>query len=126
MEWPPRYPDSYRPSPDQEYWSPGMETMPPEQRDRHVLGKLQRQVRYAFENSAFYQEFYRDAPVDPANLNSLEEFSRLPILTKEHIREEQEEYPPYGRFLCVPTQDIFRIHGTSGTIANGAFEQAFK
>ena len=115
MEWPPKYPDSYYPSPDQEYWSPGLETMPPEQRDRHILGKLQRQVRYVYDNSGFYQEFYRDAPVDPANLISLEEFAQLPILTKEHIRSEQEEHPPYGRFLCVPPEDIFRVHGTSGT-----------
>ena len=89
--------------------------MPPADRDRHILAKLQQQVRYAFQNSGFYQGFWKDAPVDPANLKSLEEFAQLPILTKEDIRREQEEHPPYGRFLCISPEDIFRLHGTSGT-----------
>ncbi|MBC51826.1 MAG: phenylacetate--CoA ligase, partial [Chloroflexi bacterium] len=115
MEWPPRYSENFTPNLDQEYWSPELETMPPAERDKHILAKLKRQVHYAFENSGFYQEFYKDAPVDPANLASLEEFAQLPILTKEDIRREQEEHPPYGRFLCVPPEGIFRVHGTSGT-----------
>jgi phenylacetate-CoA ligase len=76
---------------------------------------LQQQVRYAHTHSGFYQEFYRDAPVDPSNIRSLEEFAQLPILTKEEIRVEQEAHPPYGRFLCVPESQVFRLHGTSGT-----------
>ena len=77
------------------------------------------QVRYAFtEHSGFYREFYSvDAPVDPANnLRSLEEFAQLPILTKDEIRAvEQEEHPPYGRFLCILAGcRYYRVHGTSG------------
>jgi phenylacetate-CoA ligase len=72
---------------------------------------LQQQVRYAHTHSGFY----RDAPVDPSNIRSLEEFAQLPILTKEEIRVEQEAHPPYGRFLCVPESQVFRLHGTSGT-----------
>ena len=89
--------------------------MLPEERDALILAKLREQVRYVYHNSGFYREFYADAPVDPANLGSLEEFAQLPILTKEDIRREQEEHPPYGRFLCVPPTEVFRVHGTSGT-----------
>ena len=115
MEWPPEYSDDFTPSRDQEYWSPELETMEPVNRDKHVLKKLQNQVKYVYQNSGFYQEFYKDTTVNPANISSLEEFSQLPILTKEDIRREQELYPPYGRFLCVDPKDIFRVHGTSGT-----------
>ena len=115
MEWPPRYTDDFIPDPDQEYWSPELETMAPAERDSHILNKLQNQVRYVYQNSGFYQEFYKDSAVDPANISSLEEFSQLRILTKEDIRREQELHPPYGRFLCIPPKDIFRVHGTSGT-----------
>ena len=89
--------------------------MPPDERDKIVLAKLREQVRYAVRHSGFYREFYAGAPVDPENLLSLEEFAQLPILTKDEIRREQEEHPPYGRFLCVPPADVFRVHGTSGT-----------
>ena len=113
--WPPAYPSTYEPPTDQEHWSPELETMPPAQRDTVILGKLREQVRYAFQNCGFYREFYADVPVDPENLGSLEEFAQLPILTKEEIRREQEQHPPYGRFLCIPPSDVFRVHGTSGT-----------
>ena len=115
MEWPPEYPHDFTPSRDQEYWSPELETMEPVNRDKHVLNKLQNQVKYVYQNSGFYQEFYKDTAVNPAKISSLEEFAQLPILTKEDIRREQELHPPYGRFLCVDPKDIFRVHGTSGT-----------
>ena len=115
MEWPPKYHTDYHPSPEQEYWSRELETMSPADRDKTILAKLQAQVRYAYQNSGFYQEFYKDVKVDPTNLANLEEFAQLPILTKEDIRHEQEQHPPYGRFICVPIQEIFRVHGTSGT-----------
>ncbi len=115
IQWPPQYDQAYSPPPDSEYWDPRMETMPAAERDQLILRKLQQQVRYAHTHSGFYQEFYRDAPVDPSNIRSLEEFAQLPILTKEEIREEQEAYPPYGRFLCIPESQVFRLHGTSGT-----------
>ena len=115
MDWPPQYSQDYLPPEAQEYWSPDLETMPPEQRDEIILEKLRRQVAYAFTHSGFYREFYADSLVDPLGLNSLAEFAELPILTKEDVRREQEQYPPYGRFLCIPPEEVFRIHGTSGT-----------
>ena len=115
MEWPPRYPADYLPDDAAEHWSPDLETMAPADRDSIILDKLRNQVRYAYNQSGFYREFYRDTPVDPLNIRSFEELARLPILTKEHIREEQERHPPYGRFLCIPPEEVFRIHGTSGT-----------
>ena len=114
-KWPPAYPFSRVPPTNQEHWSPGLETMPPRERDSIILDKLREQVRYVFSNSGFYRDFYAGAPVDPMNLASLEEFAELPILTKEDIRTEQEDHPPYGRFLCIPATDVFRVHGTSGT-----------
>ncbi len=115
MEWPPRYPTNYLPGDDAEHWSSDLETMTPVDRDPLILDKLRHQVRYAFTHSGFYQEFYRDGPVDPKNIRSFEELAQLPILTKEDIRAEQEKHPPYGRFLCIPEEEVFRVHGTSGT-----------
>ena len=115
MEWPAKYDPHYIPPPDCEYWDPRMETMDPVERDRIILQKIEHQVHYAFNNSPFYREFYRDVGVDPTNIRSFQEFRQLPILTKEEIRLEQEKHPPFGRFLCIPEESIFHIHGTSGT-----------
>ncbi len=113
--WPPQYPTDYFPAEDSEYWSEPLETMPPQERNAIILDKLRCQISYAYTHSEFYRELYRDAPVDPNNIRSFEELAQLPILTKEHIRAEQEAHPPYGRFLCVQPDDVYRIHGTSGT-----------
>ena len=115
MEWPPRYPAGYLPDDDAEYWSPELETMAPAERNSIILDKLRNQVRYAYNQSGFYQEFYRNAPVDPLNIRSFEELAQLPTLTKEHLRVDQERFPPYGRVLCIPPEEVFRVHGTSGT-----------
>ena len=115
QQWPPKYDPEYLPAEDSEYWDPSVETMDPVERDRLVIQKIEQQVRYAHTNSGFYQELYKDAGVDPSCIRSLEEFRQLPILTKEDIRIEQEQHPPYGRFLCIPEGGIYRVHGTSGT-----------
>ncbi len=115
MDWPPQYDKSYLPPADREHWDPELETMDPDQRDALVLAKLREQVRYAHQHSPFYRELYKDSPVDPANIRSLDDFRQLPILTKDDLRREQEAHPPFGRYLCVPPDQVFHIHGTSGT-----------
>jgi phenylacetate-CoA ligase len=115
MEWPPKYDPGYVPSGDSQHWDPHMETMDPAERDKIILQKMERQVRYAYDSSAFYRELYEDVGVDPTGIRSFEEFRQLPILSKDTIKVEQENHPPFGRFLCIPEDGIFRIHGTSGT-----------
>ena len=115
MEWPPQYDASYQPPPDSEYWDPLRETQDPADRKKFILQKIRHQVSYAWERSEFYQELYQDLKVDPTEISSLEQFWQLPILTKEEIRLEQEQHPPFGRFLCIPEEQVFHIHGTSGT-----------
>ncbi len=115
MHWPPEYDRTYLPPVQNEHWDHERETMDPDRREALILEKLRHQVRYAFNNSAFYREFYGKAGVDPSDIRGLDEFRQLPILTKDHIRQEQEAYPPFGRHLCIPENKIFHIHGTSGT-----------
>ena len=115
MEWPPQYDASYQPAPDSEYWDSLRETQDPADREKLILQKIRHQVSYAWKRSEFYREFYKDLKVDPTEISSLEQFRQLPILTKEEIRLEQEQHPPFGRFLCIPEEQVFHIHGTSGT-----------
>lgn len=100
---------------DEPYWDREQETRPPDQRRDEILKKIRAQVKYAYENSGFYREFYSDVDVDPTDISSFEEFHQLPVLTSEDVREEQQKHPPFGRFLCVDESDVARIYGTSGT-----------
>jgi phenylacetate-CoA ligase len=113
--WPATEPGSHTPAPTSEYWDKSQETRPPDERKEDILGKLREQVKYAYENSEFYREFYSDVDVDPRNITSFDEFRQLPVLRSDDLKQEQKEHPPFGRFLCIDESEVSRIYGTSGT-----------
>jgi phenylacetate-CoA ligase len=116
MQWPPVYDPSYVPAPDEPFWERKLETMDPGEREQRViLPKLRAQLTYAYENSPFYQKKWDAAGIKPRDILTLEEFEKMPCVTKEEIRQDQAEYPPFGSNLCVPKKELARVQGTSGT-----------
>jgi phenylacetate-CoA ligase len=90
--------------------------MDPEEREQAIiLPKLKAQLEYAYENSAFYMKKWDAAGVNPADIGSLDDFEALPIITKDDIRQDQKENPPFGSYLCVGPEELARVKGTSGT-----------
>ena len=115
-QWPPEYDSSYIPSPDSKFWSKELETMDPEEREQKViLPKLQSQLKYAYERSPLYNRKWDKAGIKPEDIRSLEDFEQIPFLTKEEIRQDQRENPPFGSNLCISLKDLGRVQGTSGT-----------
>jgi phenylacetate-CoA ligase len=115
-QWPPTYDQTYTPSSDAAYWNAQIETMDPQEREQKIiLPKLKEQLKYAYNNSAFYKRKWDEAGVNPADINSLDDFEGFPIITKEDIRQDQMAHPPFGSNLCVSTRELARIKGTSGT-----------
>ncbi|HEY7142513.1 MAG TPA: AMP-binding protein [Methylomirabilota bacterium] len=113
--WPPRYDAAYRPPPDAPHWLPEVECAPPGMRDGLVLAKLREQMRYAWEHSPFYRRKWEAAGVSPETLRTLADLGRFPVVTKEELRRAQAARPPFGDYLCIPSEAVARIHGTSGT-----------
>ena len=95
--WPPRYDPAYRPDPRAEHRLPEVECAEPAAREALVFAKLVRQVRYAWERSAFYRRKWQEAGVSPDSLKSLDDLARFPVVQKAEPAE------------------VTRIHGTSGT-----------
>jgi phenylacetate-CoA ligase len=114
--WPPKFDPSYVPAAGSPYWNKALDTMDPEEREQKViLPKLQAQLKYAYEKSDFYKKKWDKAGVRPEEIRSLEDFERIPFVTKAEIRQDQAEHPPFGSNLCLPREEVGRIHGTSGT-----------
>lgn len=113
--WPPVYDETYLPDPGHRYWFRERETMPPSDRERRILEKLQAIVRWAWDRSPFYREKWDAAGMHPDHLRSLEDLRRFPMVRKAELLQEQAEHPPFGRYLCVDQAEVLRIHGTSGT-----------
>ena len=100
--WPPEYDRSYLPASDSEYWNAELETMDPDEREQTViLPKLQAQMAYAYAHSPFYRKKWDSAGIHPQDIRSLKDFEAVPLVTKDEIRRDQSEHPPFGSNLCV-------------------------
>ena len=114
--FPTLYDEEYAPKAESRYWFPTRETMAPGDRDRAILERLKLVCQFAYRNSAFYQAKWDQAGFHPDHLRSLEDFEeRVPVVEKEELRASQRRAPPFGDYLCVPHEEVFHVHGTSGT-----------
>jgi phenylacetate-CoA ligase len=77
--------------------------------------RLREQVRHAAAHSPFYRRAFRAAGVTPRALRTLDDLCRLPFTTKDELKANQAEKPPWGDVLAVPLADVLRIHMTSAT-----------
>jgi len=115
-QFPPDYDNDYFPAASSRYWFPERETMDPAERDTLILGRLRQVMHHAWENAPFYRQKWEEAGVHPDQIHSLEDFEdRVPVITKQDLRESQAAAPPFGDYLCVPEDEVHHIHGTSGT-----------
>lgn len=113
--FPPSYDDDYQPPADSPYWFPVRETMPAEQRDELILGRIRELMAYAWERAPFYRRKWTAAGLEPADIKTLADFEQVPVTTKAELRESQAASEPYGDYACVESSEIKRVHGTSGT-----------
>lgn len=113
--WPPSYNDSYQPRDDDAYWFPHRETMPTEERDEAILERIRQVMFYAFNKAPFYRRRWDEAGIHPDHIKSLEDFERVPPVTKAELQATQAAHPPFGDYLCVDQSDVRHIHGTAGT-----------
>ncbi|SEP23716.1 phenylacetate-CoA ligase [Halogranum amylolyticum] len=87
-----------------------VETAPRE--DLHELQseRLRETVAHAYEHVDHYREALDEAGVSPADVESVDDISKLPFTRKEDFRDEY----PDGMF-AVDWADVRRIHASSGT-----------
>jgi phenylacetate-CoA ligase len=97
------------------YWNPKVETLDRADLERLQLVKLQRLCEWAQARSPWYRRAFADAGFDPAQLRTLDDLRRLPLLTRDEWMASQAEHPPYGELAAVGPDEAIRIHTTSGT-----------
>ena len=91
-------------------WNPEAETMPRSDVLQLQLERLQAAINRAYKNVAFYRRQFDALDIVPEQIQSLEDLQRLPLTTKDDLREAY----PYGMF-GVPLREVVRIHASSGT-----------
>ena len=77
------------------YWSVA-ELLPKDEIKKLQLSRLKEQVNYLWENSPFYRDKWEKSNFYPDKISTIEDIKHIPILTKDEIRNSQEQDPPYG------------------------------
>lgn len=103
------------------------ETWPAETTAAWQLEKLQSIVRHAFERTPGYRELYRAAGFEPGDLKTMDDFRRLPFITKQTIRDRLEDFS-----VALPGRHYGTTGGSTGipfgfyhTRESYRFEKAF-
>lgn len=98
------------------YWNEAKETAPREQREAEILAEMQRQLHDVYERLPFYRRHYDAHGFHPSQVKTLADFTeRVPVITKQMLREDQERHPPFGSYLGNDGSDVVRVLGSSGT-----------
>ncbi len=91
-------------------WNPEEESRDPEDMKSSQLERLRRIVETVYSKVPFYKQKLDKAGVKPADIQNIQDISRLPFTTKDEMRETY----PYG-LLAVDESEIVEMHTSSGT-----------
>ena len=92
------------------YYQPDIETMSREDLEALQLERLQALVKRVYQKIPFYKESFDKAGVNPEDIKSLADLTKLPFTVKQDMRDAY----PFGLF-AVPRKDVVRVHCSSGT-----------
>jgi len=95
---------------EKRYFQPDVETMPVNEIKKLQEYKLIHQVRYVYENVAYYRKLMDERGLTPNDITCLDDIQKLPFLSKDDLREAY----PYG-MLATDIKNCVRIQSTSGT-----------
>jgi phenylacetate-CoA ligase len=84
--------------------------LPPNRLRELQLERLKHIVAHAFDHVALFQRRMKERNLQPADLQSLEDITRLPFCDKTDLRDTY----PFGLFAS-PMSDIVRLHASTGT-----------
>ena len=91
-------------------WNEAAECQPREKIVDWQFHQLQQTLKLVTDKVPCYQAKFNECNFNPNDLQSYEDFHRLPFTTKEDLRLNY----PYGMF-AVPMREVVRIHSSSGT-----------
>jgi phenylacetate-CoA ligase len=91
-------------------WNPNLECMSREKMRELQGQKLKKIVAHAYEHSPFYKKRFDEYGVKPADINSIDDITKLPFTVKQDLRDNY----PFG-MMAVPMSEILRLHASSGT-----------
>jgi phenylacetate-CoA ligase len=78
--------------------------------------QLRRTIAHFYQHAPAFRRRLDDAGLVPADIQSIADLSRLPILRKDDLIVLQRESPPFGGLLAVPVSQLRRVFQSPGPI----------
>jgi phenylacetate-CoA ligase len=69
-----------------------------------------------YENAPAFRQRLDDVGLKPADLQTADHLTKLPILRKDDLIQLQKQNPPFGGLLAVPISEIQRVYLSPGPI----------
>ena len=91
-----------------------LETRSDDERSSDLSEAIPRQIKNAKENSKAFSKILAD--VDPSEINSVEDLTKLPVLRKSELVRLQAQDPPLGGLISGSIQDLNQIFQSPGPI----------
>ncbi len=91
-------------------WNETKECMSREEIHNLQSARLKKMVSHVYHNVEFYRKKMQQMGIEPGDINSIDDLSKLPFTTKNDLRDNY----PFGLF-AVPQSEVVRIHASSGT-----------
>ncbi|TDA68775.1 MAG: phenylacetate--CoA ligase family protein [Clostridia bacterium] len=102
------------------YYNPAVECISREELLALQWLKLKKLVEHVYHTNKFYRNLFTKNKITPEDIQSLEDYRhKVPIITKQDLLNDQNEYPPYGLRLGIPETKVVHTHMTSGTSGIG-------
>jgi phenylacetate-CoA ligase len=77
---------------------------------------LREMISAAYANAPAVTKRFDEAGINPADIQSVADLSRIPVLAKDAIIQLQQDDPPFGGLLGVPFSEIRHIYLSPGPI----------
>ncbi|MES2790227.1 MAG: AMP-binding protein, partial [Planctomycetota bacterium] len=82
---------------------------------RRQLVRLRALLAEIIPSNPFWTNRFNAAGVSLADIQTLDDLQKLPLISKQEIAADQAAHPPYGTNLTYPLTAYSRMHQTSGT-----------
>jgi len=93
-----------------------LEIMSGEVREKYLNQRLSQTVDHAYRHAPVVKEMFDKAGVSPAQIRTIKDLEKLPIVRKNDLIERQKANPPYGGFLAILPEDIDRVFISPGPL----------
>ena len=103
--------------PEQQFWDPEEQTMPPEQRRELQLDRVRDLVRKALATPVplFARKLAEAGITSAVDVTSLDDLAAIPLTIKQELRDSEAEHPPVGDYRFTGLDRCARIGTSTGT-----------